>query len=65
MAWSIHDFTNKNSNIFSLKMKKQDEETIDIGRDFQHPNCNRKVLGSTPHRSTRISFFRVCLCHFE
>ena len=25
---------------------------------------NRKVLGSTPDRSTRISFFRVCLCHF-
>ena len=23
----------------------------------------RKVLGSTPDRSTRI-FFRVCLCHF-
>ena len=24
---------------------------------------NRKVLGSTPDRSTWISFFRVCLCH--
>ena len=25
-------------------------------------NCNLKVLGSTPDRSTRI-FFRACLCH--
>ena len=24
---------------------------------------NRKILGSTPDRSTQISFFRVCLCH--
>ena len=24
---------------------------------------NRKDLGSTPDRSTRISFFQVCLCH--
>ena len=24
---------------------------------------NQKVLGSTPDRSTRIFYFRVCLCH--
>ena len=34
-AWSIHDFTDKNCNIFSLKVKKLDEEVIDIGREFQ------------------------------
>ena len=33
--WSIHDFTDKNCNIFSIKVKKLDEEVIDIGREFQ------------------------------
>ena len=26
-------------------------------------HSSRKVLGSTPDTGTRISFFRVCLCH--
>ena len=34
-AWPIHDFTNKNSNIFFLKVRKLDEEVIDIRREFQ------------------------------
>ena len=34
-AWSIHDFIDKNCNIFFLKVKKLDEEVIDIGREFQ------------------------------
>ena len=34
-AWPIHDFTNKNSNIFFLKVTKLDKEVIDIGREFQ------------------------------
>ena len=27
-------------------------------------SSNRKVIGSTPDRSTRNFFFRVCLCHY-
>ena len=27
------------------------------------PSLMEKVLGSTPDRSTRLSFFRLCLCH--
>ena len=34
-AGPIHDFTNKNFNIFFLKVRKLDEEVIDIGREFQ------------------------------
>ena len=32
---SIYDFIDKNCNIFVLKVKKLDEEVIDIGREFQ------------------------------
>ena len=31
----IHDFTNKISNIFVLKVRKLDKEVIDVGREFQ------------------------------
>ena len=36
-AWPIQDFdfTNKNSSIFLLKVRKLDEEVIEIGREFQ------------------------------
>lgn len=36
-AWPIHNFdlTNKDSNILFLKVRKLDEEVIDIGREFQ------------------------------
>ena len=34
-ACSIHDFIDKNCNIFVLKVKKLDEEVTDIGREFQ------------------------------
>ena len=30
-AWPIHDFTNKNSNILSLKVRKLDKEVIGVG----------------------------------
>ena len=33
MACSIHDFIDKNCNIFVLKVKKLDEEVIDNGRE--------------------------------
>ena len=32
-------------------------------KTFRFRTSNRKVLSSTPDRSTRISFFRVCQCH--
>ena len=32
---SIHDFIDKNCNTFVFKVKKLDEEVIDIGREFQ------------------------------
>ena len=36
-AWPIQDFnfSNKNSSIFVLKVRKLDGEVIDIGREFQ------------------------------
>ena len=36
-AWPIQDFdfSNKNSSIFVLKVRKLDDEVIDIGREFQ------------------------------
>ena len=34
-ACTVHDFIDKNCNIFVLKVKKLDEEVIDIGREFQ------------------------------
>ena len=36
-AWPIQDFdfSNKNSGIFVLKVRKLDDEVIDIGREFQ------------------------------
>ena len=33
---SIHDFIDKNCNIFVLKVKKLDEEVIDIGRELKY-----------------------------
>ena len=36
-AWPMQDFdfSNKNSSIFVLKVRKLDDEVIDIGREFQ------------------------------
>ena len=34
-ARPIHDFTNKNSNILFVRVKKLDEKVIDSGREFQ------------------------------
>ena len=33
-ACSIHDFVDKNCYIFVLKVKKLDDEVINIGREF-------------------------------
>ena len=45
-AWSIHDSRDKNCNIFSLKVKKLDEEVIDILRvsDFGTLIKDHKLL---------------------
>ena len=43
-AWPIHDFTNKNSNILSLKVRKLDKDVIDIGREFQSLVQDWKLL---------------------
>ena len=75
-SWSFCDHS---LNIHSLRMmyysrkwhrhtRKKEIRVLPSGvepKTFRFISSDaRKVLGSTPDGSTRISFFRICLCHF-
>ena len=70
VAWSIHDFLDKNCNIFVLKVKKLDEEVIDIGREFQMSERRQHFLLAVfldpetyMYHGLVSSFHNYCLQH--